>query len=566
MLLQEKPQNTMELAQAHSEDGHIQEPSKQRQRRVGIIDISSRKVTTEEERKLFTHELVALSKEATSRDKLRIFGKDIRITSLLKTSALASTHTDQDSNQSWREHCGAMSKKLSSHIATGGPGSDLSSMNGFFKDLNALSSVLIEKTPLRKRSSLRTSWKSLPYFLPSIMGSDHIGVIRGTIARKKDGVLMEKIRTIANAYRLLYNMESKLVYKEYVDTGKIMSGMTARNIALCRLGYEPSSERHERRLAVIVNDLPSACIECVHQHVTGNYRSALSNGHEISRPFLMKKKDDICMFRISSNGWSMKNGGVSILPKLLGLRGEIGVFTEHDYEVITRSVHIPTAIIKIVGKRAYIDVPVVQRGVPNFSQRITAFDPGLRSFIVTASSSSHVREYGQEIVSLAREATQRLLARPPPIITDEMSNRMKRRLSMQLHAVDRLKAKTDRRINDMHRKLAKFLAMTNRAIVSSEIALYLARSQKGYNALQQRFINHSNFVKCLKEACSRYGCLYLKTAEYHTSSCCSQCNAGYYSPGDTKVYECPMGCPHIDRDVNGARNILMRFMALTGKY
>ncbi len=377
--------------------------------------------------------------------------------------------------------------------------------------------------------------------------------------------MLDKLVLVSRAYRLLYNLESHIYY-EYMQDGTYLKGSDLRDRALLRGSYRALDAKHQQRADHINDVLPSASLDCVHQHVIGNYKAAMANKHNIDGAFVMKKKDDIMMFKVTSHGWSITDDTVSILPSCIGLKKCRRVFSESDFSLMHMLSERPTVTISIINHRIYVDVPLNQAVPTNLSSHIVAFDPGLRSFIVTANSAGTIEDLGKEIVSIANRTARRIYKRPKPVIPEDASKRLMKKLQRQIDAIDRLKAKTDRRIDDIQTKLAKMMALRYRVVISSNISLYLARSQKGLNRLIQRFVNHCNFIKRLKNACERYGSDYVETKEYYTSQCCSQCCSGKYKPEKRKSYTCPEGCPDIDRDVNGARNILMRFMAMTGSF
>lgn len=380
--------------------------------------------------------------------------------------------------------------------------------------------------------------------------------------------LLHRVREMCNMYRLCYNLQSKMYYQYLCDKDSgekvTMSANTLRDMSLCKNGHEAIDDKHAKRSRLINDGLPSAVMDNVHIHVVGNYKAAMANGHKIDGPFIMRKRDKKWMMKVTTNGWGITTDNeINILPRTLGISENI--FDDHDMAIIKSMRITPTITITIQGKKIILDVPMEQHIVPNICTKVTAFDPGLRSFIVTAASDGKLHEYGQEIIDKARVMSNRILCHPITSDRDTSKNR-RRHINNQKRAINRSKAKIDRQVNDIHCKLAKYLALTNRAIIASEIASFLARSQHGYNHYQQRFINHCNFIKRLKNACTRYDCLYLKTNEYHTSKSCSLCKDGYYDPGVSKTYTCPCCGGVIDRDANGARNILMRFLALTNKF
>ena len=69
---------------------------------------------------------------------------------------------------------------------------------------------------------------------------------------------------------------------------------------------------------------------------------------------------------------------------------------------------------------------------------------------------------------------------------------------------------------------------------------------------------HYQFRKKLENKCEEYKCRYLEVNEYFTSKTCTNCGHIKEDLGSNKIYNCEICHITIDRDVNGARNILIK--------
>lgn len=368
---------------------------------------------------------------------------------------------------------------------------------------------------------------------------------------------MKKLDEWMDLYRMLYNLESYNIYtsNEFTENGKIMSGNKLRDFTLCKGKFKEDAENRSpeyiNKISLINGQIPSAVLDNVHTHVTGNYKTCISNHHGKHEMLVMKKKTKIGMLKVTNKGWNYKDNKFSILPTKLG--GTIGVKHIRDMTQLQHLIggNCPTIIITKEHKKYYVAVSYSTKQVTNISKNIIAFDPGVRTFLTSADSTGEINELGKCMYDRIEKFIKRFKTRPCKTYN-------------QRCAYKRSKAKIDRFIDDYHRKLAKYLSINYRAIIAPEIGNYLAK--KSYftaeEKLRQRMVRHANFSKRLRDACERYSCEYLYSNEHYTTKCCSQCSTGIYDIGRSKIYECPNGCQKIDRDVNSARNILSRFLSL----
>lgn len=370
-------------------------------------------------------------------------------------------------------------------------------------------------------------------------------------------------------------MESDTIYNnvELCD-GDIMPANAARDKTLARGKFtnEVKTVDEIKRIEIIDNYLPSAILDCVHPHVHGNYKSCQSNNHKNHDQLFMTRKAGVGMFKVSNKGYSLKKkitkkGTKNITSRYLCIlpivtkkvTATIKIYKQHqkDFDMIHEQYAnntVRTVNIILKNNAYYAAFTYEAAEVPNLSEKFMAFDPGLRTFMTACDSDGTIREYGKQMVSIASRLAKRIIKYPANNIRE-------------LRGINRSKSKIDRRVDDIHRKLAKYLAINYKAIIAPEIGNYLAHDGPDglYNNLVQRFIRHANFSNRLRNACQLYGSNYLYSNEYNTTKYCSQCKTGRYKIGKSKIYVCPNKCEVIDRDVNAARNILARFLVLYKK-
>ncbi len=71
-------------------------------------------------------------------------------------------------------------------------------------------------------------------------------------------------------------------------------------------------------------------------------------------------------------------------------------------------------------------------------------------------------------------------------------------------------------------------------------------------------LSHYRFQQTLKHQATKYGCVVVDVTEEYTSKTCSKCGHVHRKLSGSKTFKCPE-CGHtLDRDLNGAFNILLK--------
>jgi putative transposase len=116
-------------------------------------------------------------------------------------------------------------------------------------------------------------------------------------------------------------------------------------------------------------------------------------------------------------------------------------------------------------------------------------------------------------------------------------------------------------INELHFKTASYLTDNYKTIIlptfeSQKMTKNSKRRQANRNLLE---LQHYKFKERLKEKClQRYCKLHICTEEY-TSKTCGRCGK-LEALKNYDVFECYQCGIKIDRDTNGARNIMLKYL------
>ena len=135
----------------------------------------------------------------------------------------------------------------------------------------------------------------------------------------------------------------------------------------------------------------------------------------------------------------------------------------------------------------------------------------------------------------------------------------------------RLRLKIRNKIDDCHKKLAKYLCENYRVVLlprfnASQMVVKIGRGRKRRvintkTVRQMMCWSHYRFRQRLQHKKREYPwCNVVECAEPYTSKTCTNCGWINHNLGAAKVFNCKQCGLEIDRDVGGARNILLRFL------
>lgn len=136
-------------------------------------------------------------------------------------------------------------------------------------------------------------------------------------------------------------------------------------------------------------------------------------------------------------------------------------------------------------------------------------------------------------------------------------------------AAMRLRAKIRRLVSQVHRKLAKILVTQYRVVLLPEFQTS-QMVRRGKRKIRKKTVRnmltwrHYQFRQYLIAKAELHGCTVVVCDEPYTSKTCSCCGNIHSKLGGSKVFKCPKCSVTMDRDVNGAKNILLRYLTING--
>ena len=200
---------------------------------------------------------------------------------------------------------------------------------------------------------------------------------------------------------------------------------------------------------------------------------------------------------------------------------------------------------------------------------IVSIDPGVRTFLTTYSPSGQVCKIGDNICDVLIKKAERI-DKLQSLISTQMLRRtrynMKKRCS-------NLRTKIKNIVEDLHKKAATYLCKNNKIILlpefgSRNMTRKLPQKARIINSKTVRnmlSLSHYKFQQRLKFKAQEYNRLVLTCEESYTTKTCGRCGTINNNVGSKKIFNCELCKLEIDRDVNGARNILIKHISRMGE-
>ena len=258
-----------------------------------------------------------------------------------------------------------------------------------------------------------------------------------------------------------------------------------------------------------------------------------------------------CSISVRKENWS---GGIWFKTYLkTRLTGTTYVSAWLDYN---------SKIVKTKYHRFTLHIPsdrLPPKTSPTTSSSIS-LDPGVRTFMTGYDPSGEVIEIGKddsnEVFRMCY-AVDRLMKKIGHVKRHKNRYQLKR-------AACRLREGTLNRINDLHRKAAKYLCDNYNTIFLPKFGssnMIKKRQRKINSKTVRSMLTYSHYgfrMHLLHKAKDYTNCQVKIVDEAYTSKSCGNCGHIHQNLGGNKTYNCPQCGLVIDRDVNGARNIWIR--------
>ncbi len=483
-----------------------------------------------------TQESVATSNEKTSKDKSAICKTSTRKPKSSKTSEVDSTSKEKRCLPFWDKSCQEISQQLWSDIKTDSQGLVATSSNGYVSQTIAYSWFSVEMSCLQNEKWLKIS---LPLSTSSVADSTDFAstnLLSKKIRVYPETKLAAKWRNWIAASRWCYN---QAIYT--LKTEKIGKYDLRKKIMDSAPSWVSEQPYNPRQMAVF--QAFEAHKAAIKSKGTAQFRSRFDTSQTIR-------------FQISN--WK---SGTFYPQATKGLSFKAS-------ESITKVMeHEPT--LSLINGQWFICYAVeTQKEEPNQKDSAIALDPGVRTFL-TGFDGSNIAEIGKgDIGGIYRLA--RYLDKLMSRVGLNKGKQFKRLRYCLRKSATKIRLKIKNLVNELHKKAAKYLVKNYKMIFlptfeTQQMVKKVNRKLTTKTARALVTLSHYRFKQMLKHQASKSGCIVVDVTEEYTSKTCSKCGHIHTKLGGSKKFKCPE-CGHtLDRDINGAFNILLKALRDTSK-
>ena len=194
---------------------------------------------------------------------------------------------------------------------------------------------------------------------------------------------------------------------------------------------------------------------------------------------------------------------------------------------------------------------------------VVSLDPGVRTFMTGYDSSGAAWEWGKNDM----RRIFRLCKGVDELISTASKEERRGRRYRLYRAAGRIRMKIRNLVDELHKKLARWLCVEFRVVLlpefkSSSMIKRINRKITSKSARSMATWSHYRFRCRLIDKAREFGTTVIICDEAYTSKTCGWCGHLHDKLGASKNFFCPRCRAHFDRDVNGARNILLRYLTL----
>ena len=207
------------------------------------------------------------------------------------------------------------------------------------------------------------------------------------------------------------------------------------------------------------------------------------------------------------------------------------------------------------------NVTSAERRVNVNDLKVTALDPGVRTFNTSIDSEGRVLEFAPgDISRIYRLCHYNDLLQSKAFDSEKYKSRSRYRMRKAWHrSIKRIKDL----VSEVHRKSVNLLCSRYDLIFlpkfeSSTMCNRAGRRISKKTARAMMTWSHFRFKELLKAKALETGSIVVDVTEEYTSKTCSCCGTINTRLGSSKVFRCSNCSTTMDRDVNGARNILFK--------
>lgn len=516
-----------------------------------------------------------------SKDKENSLLVDTLATKSLLILDQVSTLTEKVLTPFWNQHSKEISRKLLLPAKTDCVDSHIISLKGLSNSQKGGSWFSMKKSIPQKKNSSMISFQSL---LVSPLESMDSEVIKLKKLSEKQLELKtmrfrlfpskeerEKLRILNDQYRWYYNFAVNLFNNENVSHNemreKIREYYYEKNGAeyIKKAVHDPTRKKYF--IPDFFDKVHTRVIRGAIHSLKGNVNSALSNRkngniEKFEMGFKSRKKEESNGFCITFEDYNFP----SFLKKIHGHYG----YRTRDHKRVTIT---PQKVVLDTKKRGcnffyeastdryYLLYPVPVNYYPSLDHRndkqasvvenenVIALDPGVRKFLTGYEDTGSILTVGQnshkKIINFLLNIDKE---------TDK-------------HKSQKLWRKVKNLISELHWKSINYLSNNFKSVILGDIGIRSILKSKKLNRQTKRVLSQYSFYQFkskLAWGMSIKGGDLIMVDESFTSKTCSECGL-LTNVNGSEIFKCSnKECQaELDRDVNGARNIMIKSLTLT---
>lgn len=221
----------------------------------------------------------------------------------------------------------------------------------------------------------------------------------------------------------------------------------------------------------------------------------------------------------------------------------------HDCRLISETIGRTTKYFLFVS----VDVVVGDKQTDD----VISLDSGIRTFQTGYSPSYHTIEIGKDTAKVL----SKYIIRQDSLRSYMSSGLNKRRYQRCQNRFQKITERIHNLVNELHWKSINYLVNNYGLVLLSDFRVSELLKKHSLNKWSKRIMTiqqHYKFKQRLTYKCKVNKVKLVVADESYTSKTCTNCGHLHNTLGANKTYECPSCSIKIDRDENGARNLLLK--------
>ena len=510
-------------------------------------------------------ELVVPNKEETLKDKFKTSKKSIQTTRSSKTLVQGSIGKERVLQKWWNKSSMEISKKLWLPTKIDSVELDLNSLNKSVKGLTQKSWFSVKAIKKKIKTSLKTSYPLLQSLQQGIIEEEVLKRKEKEKPKKKKQKLKKEKKLQANKclkIKLYPNKEEKETLKKWIGTTRWTYNQALNGIN--NLGLEINKKQLRKHCIVQdskllkqnkwVTQTPNDTRDEAIRDLLKAYKTCFSVGRKFKMKFKSKKQNNQSIV-IHSREYGRKRGNFKFISRMKSAE-KLPEKIEYDSRIVKDQLnqfwfHIPIRGEKKDNKRTENQGPF----------KVISLDPGVRTFMTGYGTDEVGFEWGKSDMGKIYRMG---------LCCDNIQSRWtkvnhSKRYRMR-KAFRRIHYKIKNLVKDLHYKLAKYLCMNYDLILipefqTQQMSLKGKRNISSKNVRKMMTLSHYMFRQRLLHKANEYNVHVKVVTEEYTSKTCGCCGKLNKTLGPSKVFHCGSCDVKMDRDYNGARNILIKTIA-----